>query len=559
MKYSQIKSGPILTPSLTLALLFFISITHGQTEFDSPAANMMGPHPDLYVMAPTNTFYGTRGLSQTLSAEPLGEGRLLFGVYGSWYQQQKTFSGVPNRNANIFGGITTASYGVSRNFDVFASLSGYGSTDYNSNSGSGLGSVGGGLQGALPLPEKNPVRMAALVSVQQGLSANSINSNYSDGYNYFETRKGLDFMAKLLETITLGKERSGVKLHVNEGIVTSAESGITPLMLLATGLQYNLFGASLGAELNSRTRFNDISFDSDPLWVTPSIQFRTPYLINLTLGGDIALAGTRNDVAGTRPLEPYRLFGGMAFSFDTQYGRRADAREKERQRLAEKERLNSNIVGLENTLARNTRNDSLARSRQQAHSDSVATAMTAKSHADSLSMFRTARQDSIVNAERARRDSAALAESQRNLNDEKLKRSDAEQQLLSTGNLLMDAVYFKSGKADISINSEPYLKIIAKMLTKYPKLRIEVAGHTDNVGNVNYNMDLSENRAESVKRYMNSVSPKLEGVLSAKGYGMSQPKADNATADGRTQNRRTELVVLNKDALVEYNNFSGIQ
>jgi OOP family OmpA-OmpF porin len=133
------------------------------------------------------------------------------------------------------------------------------------------------------------------------------------------------------------------------------------------------------------------------------------------------------------------------------------------------------------------------------------------------------------------------------------KRSDIEKQLLTTGLLVMDAVYFETGKTDISINSKPYLNMLAKMLTKYPKLQIEVAGHTDNVGSEAYNQTLSQGRAASVATYMISQVPELNGRLTSKGYGESMPKADNRTADGRMRNRRTELQVLNKDALQEYN------
>jgi OOP family OmpA-OmpF porin len=91
------------------------------------------------------------------------------------------------------------------------------------------------------------------------------------------------------------------------------------------------------------------------------------------------------------------------------------------------------------------------------------------------------------------------------------------------------------------------------MLVKYPKLQIQVAGHTDNVGSAAFNMNLSQGRAEAVRVYMISVAPELGNHLTAKGYGLTLPKATNATAEGRTMNRRTELQVLNKDALQEYN------
>jgi outer membrane protein OmpA-like peptidoglycan-associated protein len=127
-----------------------------------------------------------------------------------------------------------------------------------------------------------------------------------------------------------------------------------------------------------------------------------------------------------------------------------------------------------------------------------------------------------------------------------------EKQLLTTGLLVMDAVYFETGKTEISINSEPYLTLIAKMLVKYPKLQIEIGGHTDNVGGLEYNTRLSQGRSAAVVAYMLRVSPELGGRLASRGYAYSLPKATNNTAAGRQLNRRTELKVLNRQALDEY-------
>ena len=90
------------------------------------------------------------------------------------------------------------------------------------------------------------------------------------------------------------------------------------------------------------------------------------------------------------------------------------------------------------------------------------------------------------------------------------------------------------------------------MLTKYPRLQIEVAGHTDNIGKYNDNMRLSQSRAEAVKKYLIQVAPELSGQLSSRGYGSTQPQATNNTAEGRKMNRRVELQVLNKEVLIEY-------
>src|SRR5690606_12223657 len=91
-------------------------------------------------------------------------------------------------------------------------------------------------------------------------------------------------------------------------------------------------------------------------------------------------------------------------------------------------------------------------------------------------------------------DSLALAEANRRLRYAQANMSTVEKEFLSSGLLVMDAVYFETGKTEISKNSEPYLELIAKMLTKYPKLQIAVDGHSDNVGGQDYNLKLSQER-----------------------------------------------------------------
>jgi outer membrane protein OmpA-like peptidoglycan-associated protein len=306
------------------------------------------------------------------------------------------------------------------------------------------------------------------------------------------------------------------------------------LLLLSGGVQGAVHPMLvLGLELSSRTFIENIAIQADPLWLTPSLQFRSPYYFNVIFGSDISLS---DDPAPgiPAPLEQFRIFGGFSFSFDLLAKKRADMAAQERGEAAAK--------------------DSLQRAAAAARA--LADSMAKKAQADSASMARQReaeqrRADSL--AEKARRDSITLAETRAKLEVEKSKRSDAEKQLLSTGLLLLDAVYFETGKSEISINSLPYLNIIGKMLTKYPKLQIEVSGHTDNVGRFELNMQLSQTRAEAVRLYLIQVAPELTKNLTSRGYGSTAPKAQNNTASGRMLNRRTELHVLNKDVLKEYN------
>lgn len=546
----RVKPSHVLTALAALAWGGRAGAQGVTAQVDPPVIEHIEDTTTVEFVQPTNTMQGTRGLPQTSSAEALGEGRLVLGINGPWYRQQNAFAGTPNAKADIFTGIGSVAYGISRQWDIFASLTAWGTQNYNGPQGSGLGTIQGGVQGTLPFTPAAPIRMGAQFAVINGLSDNPIDSNFADGYNYFETRTGLDFRGTLLQTLVAGSEAISVKMHLNEGVAGSMQSGVDPLMLLSAGLQMNVPMAALGLELHSRTALADINFKTDPLWLTPSIQFRSLYNLNLTAGGDISLSRDRSG-PGTqvalRALEPYRLFGGIAFTFDTWAEKRRQEKWEALRASRERELLKAQAVA----------------AAQKAHDDSLAAAeanlqinnITVQN--DQLS--EQARRDSMAMAQKARQDSMALADANRKLAEERSKRTDLENQLLNTGMLVMDAVYFETAKADVSLNSKPYLTMLAKMLAKYPKLQIEVDGHTDNVGSDSYNLNLSQARATAVRDYMASQVPDLGARLTARGYGESRPKADNTTAEGRKLNRRTELQVLNKDALREYNQpISGV-
>ena len=112
----------------------------------------------------------------------------------------------------------------------------------------------------------------------------------------------------------------------------------------------------------------------------------------------------------------------------------------------------------------------------------------------------------------------------------------------STGHVAIYGIYFDFNKSDVKPESEPALNEIAKLLSGNPNLRVFIVGHTDNVGGVDYNMKLSQARADAVVTALTTkykVKPQ-----SLKGYGVGQlaPVAPNKTEDGRAKNRRVELV-----------------
>lgn len=104
-------------------------------------------------------------------------------------------------------------------------------------------------------------------------------------------------------------------------------------------------------------------------------------------------------------------------------------------------------------------------------------------------------------------------------------------------------VKFDFDKANIKSEYNDEIKKFADVMTKYKDLKVVIEGHTDNIGTEAYNQNLSMRRADSVRNYMIKKFGVAESRLTAKGYGLSKPIADNKTAAGRQKNRRVEAAV----------------
>lgn len=103
-------------------------------------------------------------------------------------------------------------------------------------------------------------------------------------------------------------------------------------------------------------------------------------------------------------------------------------------------------------------------------------------------------------------------------------------------------VYFETGSAKLLAKSFKSLNEVAQIMSENPGAKLDIEGHTDNVGDETKNQALSESRAEAVKAYLASKGVN-EDDMTATGYGPSQPAADNGTAAGRAKNRRVELKI----------------
>jgi len=109
---------------------------------------------------------------------------------------------------------------------------------------------------------------------------------------------------------------------------------------------------------------------------------------------------------------------------------------------------------------------------------------------------------------------------------------------------LKERVEFQTDSAVLLPTSTPILDEVVKVMSEHPELEhVRVGGHTDSTSTPEHNMKLSEQRAASVKQYLIDHGIAADRLVS-KGYGQTRPIADNATEEGRAQNRRVEIHVL---------------
>jgi outer membrane protein OmpA-like peptidoglycan-associated protein len=111
--------------------------------------------------------------------------------------------------------------------------------------------------------------------------------------------------------------------------------------------------------------------------------------------------------------------------------------------------------------------------------------------------------------------------------------------------IVLKNIFFETNKFEIKPESGAELNEVVQLMKDNPTLHIRINGHTDNVGKSADNKTLSENRAKAVTKYLiaKGVAP---ARLASRGFGDTQPVADNATPEGRAKNRRTELFVVSK-------------
>lgn len=115
---------------------------------------------------------------------------------------------------------------------------------------------------------------------------------------------------------------------------------------------------------------------------------------------------------------------------------------------------------------------------------------------------------------------------------------------MPTENIVISNLYYESGKSELTRKARKTLdNTLLRILKENPKIIIEISSHTDSKGRDKANMELSQKRADGVRRYLLKQGIDKERLY-ARGYGETSPKADNDTDEGRQMNRRTEFKII---------------
>jgi outer membrane protein OmpA-like peptidoglycan-associated protein len=122
--------------------------------------------------------------------------------------------------------------------------------------------------------------------------------------------------------------------------------------------------------------------------------------------------------------------------------------------------------------------------------------------------------------------------------------ADFSKSIFASGRFVTHGIHFDVNSDRLRPESAPVLKMVADALTAAAALKLRIEGHTDSTGDAAKNLDLSRRRAEAVKNALVQQFKVAAERLSTDGLGQTKPLADNATPQGREQNRRVEFVKL---------------
>ena len=214
--------------------------------------------------------------------------------------------------------------------------------------------------------------------------------------------------------------------------------------------------------------------------------------------------------------------------------------------LAKKEAEQAKMLALEKTAEAEKAKleaESRAREAEQARMEAEAKAReTERARMETAEKAREAEQARLLALAEAAKAEKAEAEANQLLKElSELRAKQTEGGIVLT----MGDVLFATGKATLSSEANRNIDKLVDFLQKYPNRDVLIEGHTDSVGQDEYNLALSQKRADAVKEQLVAKGIPEERITT-KGYGRRYPVASNDTSAGRQQNRRVEVIILNE-------------
>jgi OmpA-OmpF porin, OOP family len=201
----------------------------------------------------------------------------------------------------------------------------------------------------------------------------------------------------------------------------------------------------------------------------------------------------------------------------------------------EKARMIATKQTLEATIAQKEAERARSETEQARAAAATEAAQAAKSKQEAEQSRLAAQEE----AEKSARIKAEADELMKELSE--LKAQQTERGIVLT----IGDVLFATGKADLSPNANKSVAKLAEFLKKYPKRNVLIEGHTDSVGSDDFNLALSQQRADSVKARL--VADAVDAArITTVGYGEKYPVSSNETKSGKAQNRRVDLIILNE-------------
>lgn len=344
----------------------------------------------------------------------------------------------------------------------------------------------------------------------------------------------------LINALSLNLSYSNI--NVDEEL-TKLESSFQPVIL---GLRYHPFETwilSPYLKAGAGISFNEVELPTGDLarWRKFAAQGGLGFEMFVNQGAAIAVEGLYHHFVSDNHEDPIGVWtvAGLVNLYFGEEARTTSARES-----AEKARAEAESARIDADKAR------------QAAEAKLREAITAKQEAEAARALAEAAKREALEA-RGQADAAQLSAEDAKLRADAAKKAAMEAEAAQRAAQAelerikemvarkdISPIAFKSGSAELTPESSKTLNLVAATAKKYPSLRMRVEGHTDNVGNDVYNLRLSQQRADSVKKYLVEKGGVDTKQVVAVGFGETRPIADNETVEGRTQNRRVEFLFV---------------